>query len=562
MNNDVHEIKQLDGTRIGFILKGIVVGILVGFVVSLFRLGIEKIGEQVVHLYQTFHEKPFWMIPWFLFSLVLAYLLGRLIKSEPAIKGSGIPQVEGQLQGQLEIHWFPVLWKKFIGGILAISPGLFLGREGPSIQLGAVVGQGYSQWRQSTKSEEKILISSGASAGLAAAFNAPIAGLLFVLEEVHHSFSPLVWLTSFSAAISANFVSLHFFGLQPVLYIGPVKSLPLEYYWTLVLLGVLLGLLGWIYQKTLLSLPKVYGKIKGLSSNYYGFIPFILILPIGYFFPHLLGGGNQIVLALGNQPATIWALVGLLVLRFVFSMVSYGSNLPGGIFLPILTLGAIIGTLYGSLLVQYVGMDSIFVKNFLIFAMAGYFTAIGKAPLTAIILVTEMVGNFSHLMSLGVVALVSYITIDSLGGKPIYESLLERLVPSKVSNIRGHKTIIELPITAESSLDDTMVRDFVWPKQMLLTSIRRGESEILTHGDTVMHVGDVLIILTDEKLAYQVKKEIYQKTLPNDLVKKRKLLNSGSAAFFFSYDCFLIFLNVFDRFRLISVFICAIISMK
>ena len=82
-------------------------------------------------------------------------------------------------------------------------------------------------------------------------------------------------------------------------------------------------------------------------------------------------------------------------------MVSYGSNLPGGIFLPILTLGAIIGTLYGSLLVQYVGMDPIFVKNFLIFSMVGYFTAIGKAPLTAIILVTEMVGNFSHLMSLG-----------------------------------------------------------------------------------------------------------------------------------------------------------------
>lgn len=117
-------------------------------------------------------------------------------------------------------------------------------------------------------------------------------------------------------------------------------------------------------SKTLLSLPKVYGKIKGLSSNYYGFVSFILILPIGYFFPHLLGGGNQIVLALGNQPTTIWALVGLLVLRFVFSMVSYGSNLPGGIFLPILTLGAIIGTLYGSLLVQYVGMDPIFVKTF------------------------------------------------------------------------------------------------------------------------------------------------------------------------------------------------------
>lgn len=91
------------------------------------------------------------------------------------------------------------------------------------------------------------------------------------------------------------------------------------------------------------------------------------------------------------------------------------------------------------------------------------------------------------------------------------------MVPSKVSNIRGHKTIIELPITAESSLDDTMVRDFVWPKQMLLTSIRRGESEILTHGDTVMHVGDVLIILTDENSLTKSKRDL-SKTLPNDLV--------------------------------------------
>ena len=208
--------------------------------------------------------------------------------------------------------------EKFIGGILAISPGLFLGREGPSIQLGAVVGQGYSQWRQSTKSEEKILISSGASAGLAAAFNAPIAGLLFVLEEVHHSFSPLVWLTSFSAAISANFVSLHFFGLQPVLYIGPVKSFAFRVLLDISTAGRFARIIRLDISKTLLSLPKVYGKIKGLSSNYYGFVSFILILPIGYFFPHLLGGGNQIVLALGNQPTTIWALVGLLVLRFVF----------------------------------------------------------------------------------------------------------------------------------------------------------------------------------------------------------------------------------------------------
>ncbi|MGX7417314.1 ClC family H(+)/Cl(-) exchange transporter [Carnobacterium gallinarum] len=512
MEKETHEIKRLDGTRIKFILKGIVVGILVGLLVSLFRLAIEYISERVVGLYLYFQQHPMWLIPWVFVSIVTAIIIGFLMRSDPNIKGSGIPQVEGQLRGQIKMNWLSVLWKKFLGGVLAISSGLFLGREGPSIQLGAVVAQGYSTFLKSTKSEEKILISSGASAGLAAAFNAPIAGLLFVLEEIHHSFSPLVWLTSFSAAITANFISLYFFGLRPVLYIGEITALPLQYYWTLVLLGILLGVLGLLYQKVLLALPQIYGKIKGLSPSFYGIIPFILVIPVGFFFPHLLGGGNQIVLELGRQSPTLWFLVGLFVLRFIFSMVSYGSNMPGGIFLPILTLGAVIGTFFGVVLVNTIGMDPIFVKNFLIFAMAGYFTAIGKAPLTAIILVTEMVGNFSHLMSLGVVALVSYVVVDSLGGKPIYETLLERLVAPNESNISGQKTIIEFPIMAESSLDDTMVRDFTWPKDMLLTSIRRGESELLTHGDTVMHVGDVLIILTDEGISQQVKEEIERRT--------------------------------------------------
>lgn len=109
-------------------------------------------------------------------------------------------------------------------------------------------------------------------------------------------------------------------------------------------------------------------------------------------------------------------------------------------------------------------MDLIFVKNFLIFVMVGYFIVIGKVLLIVIILVIEMVGNFFYLMFLGVVVLVSYIIIDSFGGKLIYESLLECLVFFKVSNICGYKMIIEFFIIVESFLDDMMVCDFVWFK--------------------------------------------------------------------------------------------------
>lgn len=505
MNN--HDIKNLDTTRIFFIFKGVLVGVCAGIIVSLFRLAIESIGENVRLLYAFFHEKPMYLIGWFFISIACAWFVGKLIKSEKNIKGSGIPQVEGQLNGEIDYFWFSILWKKFIGGVLSVASGLFLGREGPSIQLGATVGQGISKYFHASKAEEKILLSSGASAGLAAAFNAPIAGLMFVLEEIHHTFSPLVWLTSFASAITANFISLNIFGLRPVLYQGTMEDLPLRYYGLLVALGIILGILGRLYQLTLLSLPRWFKKIP-LPEHFHGIVPFLLVIPIGYYWTDLLGGGNQIILSLSNQSFSFKLLLGIFLLRYLFSMISYGSGLPGGIFLPILTLGAVIGALFGSFSTAVFGIDPMFTKNFVIVAMAGYFTAIGKAPLTAIILVTEMVGSINHLMPLGLVSLVAYVVVDHLGGQPIYESLLERLQKKKIHNVMGKKTLIEFFVSAESSFDGASVRDCPWPDNLLLVSIRRGEKDILTKGDTIMNFGDALIILTDENNTAAVKKEI------------------------------------------------------
>ena len=130
--------------RVIYLMKGTLVGLSAGFIVSLFRLGIEFILETVIEGYHFMQEQPIWLIPWVIFSVTAALIVGKLVKSEPNIKGSGIPQVEGQVQGLISLNWWPVLWKKFIGGLLAIGSGLFLGREGPSIQLGSAVGQGIS----------------------------------------------------------------------------------------------------------------------------------------------------------------------------------------------------------------------------------------------------------------------------------------------------------------------------------------------------------------------------------------------------------------------------------
>lgn len=486
----------IDTTRLLFIFKGMIVGAAAGVIVSLFRLLIETLSDLVVSIYLYLGDHLQYIPLWLMVSLITAAIIALLVHSEPDIKGSGIPQVEGVLAGEFSYNWFAVLWKKFIGGILSVGSGLFLGREGPSIQLGAAVGQGISTWFKGPSYEEKILISSGASAGLSAAFNAPIAGLLFVLEEIHHSFSPLVWLTALTSAITANFVSLYFFGLQPVLYQGTIKDLPLKFYGALVVLGLILGIMGRIYQLNLLSLPSLFKKLP-IKSSWYSLIPFTLIVPIGLFFPSYLGGGNQIILNLGHLQQPLLLLVGLFLLRYLFSMVSYGSGLPGGIFLPILTLGAILGGIYGSILHTWFGLDALYIKNFVIVAMAGYFTAIGKAPLTAIILVTEMVGSINHLMPLGLVSLTAYLVVDLLGGHPIYETLLERLHTNKTAAIKGKTHVIELPVTVGSMYDGCAVRDLNWPENSLLIRIRRGEHELIPKGDTILQSGDLLMVVTD-----------------------------------------------------------------
>ena len=501
-------LSYFDKTRLAFIGKGIVVGVFAGLIVSLFRYLIEELLGYVKLAYALLRIHPQWIFLWVFASIVLAIGIGLIIKKDPMIKGSGIPQIEGQMLGVMHMNWLSIILRKGIAGILSIGSGLFLGREGPSIQLGAAVGQGVNQGFKGNTMSEKVLVSSGAGAGLAAAFNAPVAGLLFVLEEVHHNFSPLVLLTTLAATTTANFISLYFFGLSPILSFGHLQTFDLKHYGFIIVLGLILGFTGFIYQKTVLWIPTVYSKIKKVPAHFYGVIPFILVIPIGFFYPHLIGGGSDIIHILVENPFGLSVLISIFVLRYIFSMVSYGSGLPGGIFLPILSLGALLGAIYGSFLISQFGLDPKFLKSFIVIAMAGYFTAIGKAPLTAIVLITEMVGNFDQLMSIAVVSLVAYVVSDLCGGEPVYEAMLERLAGERAPNITGEKEIIEICVHVESALDGCMVRDVYWPKSCLLAGLGRGDHELIPHGDTIILAGDTLKILTDISSSVEVRNQL------------------------------------------------------
>lgn len=495
MENHQKEMNFISQSILISLFRGILVGIAAGLVVVAFRFAIEKLFNLVTWTYARVAQQPFYLLAILAFYLIVMLVNARFITKEPDIKGSGIPQVEAELKGLLHLSWWSVLWRKFVGGVLPIASGLMLGREGPSIQLGAVAGKGIAKWLKTSQMEKRSLIASGAAAGLAAAFNAPIAGLLFVVEEVYHHFSRLVWVTALVASITANFISLNIFGLTPVLQLPTNLPVPdLGHYWLYILLAIFVGGAGWVYEWAVLNVGKVYqklGKLFHIAPAFYSGLALLAILPIGIYFPELMGGGHHLILELPEIFPSLGVLLLFLFIRFVWSMISYGSGLPGGIFLPILTLGSLLGMLAGRLAFDAGLISQAEASLFLVLGMTGFFAAISKAPLTAMILVTEMVGDLSQLMVMGLVAIVAFIVMDLLKGEPVYEAMLENLLPHR-KEVNTDMTLIEVIVSEK--IAGRAIKHLDLPAHSLITSqIHHGKSQIV-NGDSVLHMGDRLFM--------------------------------------------------------------------
>lgn len=190
-------------------------------------------------------------------------------------------------------------------------------------------------------------MTCGASAGLAAAFNAPFAGVLFSLEELHKNFSTDVLLSAMSASITADFISRYVFGLKPVFDFSAAQMMPLQNYWMVLILGILLGLVGTLYNFCVAKSQDLYSKIG--SQFIRTAIPFLLAGACLLVYPLVLGGGHNLI-ELVSQDMAIQSLLLLFCLKFLFSMISFGSGVPGGIFLPLLVLGAISGSTFSEVL--------------------------------------------------------------------------------------------------------------------------------------------------------------------------------------------------------------------
>lgn len=495
-------VERRNTFKIALLLQGTLIGALAGSIAVIYRL---LLGVTEATLFKIVNwVKISWVniIVWFIILMIIGFVISLLIKWEPDISGSGIPQIEAEVTGQISQNWLKVIIAKIVGGALAVLGGLSLGREGPSIQLGGMVGKGVSRFFKRVKFEERYLITCGAAAGLAAAFNAPLAGMMFALEEVHKNFSASVIISVMCASITGDFVSRNVFGIKHIFDFPLSRSLPLNQYMWVIILALIVGLAGVLYNKSTKFFHQVYQKIRFIKPQYYVFIPLLFSFGLMFVLPEVLGGGHHIINILEKGKGSLSFLLLLLVVKYLFSQISFCSGTPGGIFFPLLVIGSLLGATYGRLLVNYGGLNSIFINNFIILAMVGFFSSIVRAPLTGIILVAEMSGSLKQLLPLAIISFGAYLVAEALKSEPIYEYLTDRLLLKhgidKGSEIT-EKLLNEYIVQIGSQADGSLIKNLELPKNCLIVAIDRGSCEIVPRGNTKLLVGDLVTIMTNQQ---------------------------------------------------------------
>lgn len=408
----------------------LLLGVLTGTIASLFQLAIVGL-DSLLNSFLNFAQQMGW--PTGLISalismsmVLLAWLGVRYVAPEAA--GSGVPEIEGAL-----LHLRPIFWKrllpiKFFGGILAISAKLVMGREGPTIQMGGNLGKMLGDLFHLARNRTDTLIVAGSAAGLAAAFNAPLAGVLFVMEELRNQFNfsftnfKMVVISCVMATITLNFIV----GSGPAIQMELFDLPGLDTLWMFLVFGIIVGFAGLLFNYVLMG---SLGLLDKLSTGYKVVYVGLVGLLIGYLvhvYPSVTGGGYLIINQAVTMSPTLGVLCALLVIRFLTTMLSYSTGVPGGIFAPMLALGTLLGLAVFHLL-QWLNLDfAIQPGMFAVAGMAAFFAATIRSPITGVILVVEMTQNYSLILPLMITCITSTTVMQLVRNKPVYTQLLVR----------------------------------------------------------------------------------------------------------------------------------------
>lgn len=388
---------------------GLLVGFLAGVIIAIFRI-LKDNAYAYVLKWTGLHDHSFLdIIYWFCAVIAAALIVGFLIRN-PAIRFGGARWIGETLANGQKKPWLKILFPKFLGSWLVLAFGISVGSEGPCIQMGAATAVGLKKFDSKQAIERRFFILGGCAAGLAAAFSAPFAGIFYVYEIMHVKMSRPLFIFLLAGAIGVYLSCNLLFGLGTMLPIGTPILPELSTFWILFPLGIFSGLIGIAYNYTLHWAIKLYESQKLISQFWRPLLPFLMAGILVLIIPGVTGEGMDFLkhAQVIHEMASFLCL--FILIKLLFTAFCYGSAIPAGLMVPILCLGGVSGMVYADWLNALNMLPSGMELSCMAMGMAGAFTAAEKAPLTGLMLVTEITSGYSAMPGLLLVTATAAIT--------------------------------------------------------------------------------------------------------------------------------------------------------
>lgn len=494
---------------INVVLLSVVTGIFAGIIITFYTIS-TSLGEQYSRdLYTMVVENPAF-IPLLVVGVAAGgIVIGTLVKFVPMIRGSGIPQIEGACRGKFPFNWYVTLCSMFAASLACVFLGLSAGSEGPSIEMGGCVGEGTGRILRRPYMMRRLQIAAGASAGFAVAFNAPVTGMIFALEEAFKSFSPQIFVSAAVSVITAlgirtgirtglgfsvgyNFEGFEFNGMD-VAGCGYVA-----------LAALIVALFAVAFYYAVQGMKKVFKKITFLKGAGKFTIPFALSAAFGLVTVYAMGGGHNFIhnLATGGTgvfgdisvlgAGLIASLIIIVAFRFISMTLYMSCGVPCGVFVPMLAVGAGLGAILSALFEQ-AGMDGQYADYLIIICMAVFFTTFVRAPITGLFMIFELTGQFANPLPALIGIVIASLVAEVCRLEPGYEKNLHGFIKDEGFADRQKPVRLTVTVQPRSLADGGRINKQIWPSGGLVTAITEADgTPVIPSGGTYMKAGQVL----------------------------------------------------------------------
>ncbi|MCD8372319.1 MAG: ClC family H(+)/Cl(-) exchange transporter [Clostridia bacterium] len=509
-----------------FILS-ILTGLFAGVVVTFYNIFASFGEEYSAQLYTLILQNP-WSIPLLFIGLAAgAIVIGSFVKLVPMIRGSGIPQIEGAARGVVKFRWYVTMCSMFAASLACIFMGLPAGAEGPSLEIGGSAGSATATLLRRNQMVKRLQIAAGASSGLAVAFNAPVTGMIFALEEAFHSFSARVFVCS---AISVIVAIITRNALRDALNLSVGFAFTSFSFTEMSISGcvyaaiaaLVVSLAGVLLYHLVMLAKKLLKKVTFLKGTGKYIIPFVLAGAFGLITAYAMGGGHSFIEALGTNGTgefnietifgspVVVTLIIVVVIRFIMVVICMGCGVPCGVFIPMLAVGAGLGAIL-SLAFTAIGMDPTYTDYLIIICMAAFFTTIVRAPITSIVMVFELTGQFTNCLPVLIGVAIGYFVGEMFRIDPIYEKCLDMFVEEEKINTSAKKQRVDVTVMPDSEADGRMVRTLIWPAGGLVVEVVAADGHrFVPDGKTKLNAGDTITFECVAASADDLKEYLYE----------------------------------------------------